>query len=251
MDNSNYKDLASQVRSELPFYLQQNDYDNFVKFLELYYEWMSQETNILDVGAEILDYSDLDNTLDIFVDEFKHLLAEAFPNTVQVKNKNQINSELSGIFGVSPLENERFESDDFLGNGVSSEFPISYREPSFYAGKTVSTRVVDFKVYVNPTTGQYTDESSITRSSETPSQVFAGLTFPDDFVELVKDEDYIVSEDRIIFYDKNTGQIAAPTDQVAIRVLYRLKTTNTSSGNTKSDIKKTRFTNKKQFLKLN
>ena len=177
MDNSNYKDLASQVRSELPFYLQQNDYDNFVKFLELYYEWMSQETNILDVGAEILDYSDLDNTLDIFVDEFKHLLAEAFPNTVQVKNKNQINSELSGIFGVSPLENERFESDDFLGNGVSSEFPISYREPSFYAGKTVSTRVVDFKVYVNPTTGQYTDESSITRSSETPSQVFAGLTF--------------------------------------------------------------------------
>ena len=250
MDNSNYKDLASQVRSELPFYLQQNDYDNFVKFLELYYEWMSQETNILDVGAEILDYSDLDNTLDIFVDEFKHLLAEAFPNTVQVKNKNQINSELSGIFGVSPLENERFESDDFLGNGVSSEFPISYREPSFYAGKTVSTRVVDFKVYVNPTTGQYTDESSITRSSETPSQVFAGLTFPDDFVELVKDEDYIVSEDRIIFYDKNTGQIAAPTDQVAIRVLYRLKTTNTSSGNTKSDIKKTRFTNKKQFLKL-
>lgn len=250
MDNSNYKDLASQVRSELPFYLQQNDYDNFVKFLELYYEWMSQETNILDVGAEILDYSDLDNTLDIFVDEFKHLLAEAFPNTVQVKNKNQINSELSGIFGVSPLENERFESDDFLGNGVSSEFPISYREPSFYVGKTVSTRVVDFKVYVNPTTGQYTDESSITRSSETPSQVFAGLTFPDDFVELVKDEDYIVSEDRIIFYDKNTGQIAAPTDQVAIRVLYRLKTTNTSSGNTKSDIKKTRFTNKKQFLKL-
>ena len=51
MDNSNYKDLASQVRYELPFYLQQNDYDNFVKFLELYYEWMSQETNILDVGA--------------------------------------------------------------------------------------------------------------------------------------------------------------------------------------------------------
>lgn len=250
MDNSNYKDLASQVRSELPFYLQQNDYDNFVKFLELYYEWMSQETNTLDVGAEILDYSDLDNTLDIFVDEFKHLLAEAFPNTVQVKNKNQINSELSGIFGVSPLENERFESDDFLGNGVSSEFPISYREPSFYVGKTVSTRVVDFKVYVNPTTGQYTDESSITRSSETPSQVFAGLTFPDDFVELVKDEDYIVSEDRIIFYDKNTGQIAAPTDQVAIRVLYRLKTTNASAGNNKSDIKKTKFTNKKQFLKL-
>lgn len=250
MDNSNYKDLASQVRSELPFYLQQNDYDNFVKFLELYYEWMSQETNTLDVGAEILDYSDLDNTLDIFVDEFKHLLAEAFPNTVQVKNKNQINSELSGIFGVSPLENERFESDDFLGNGVSSEFSISYREPSFYEGKNVSTRVVDFKVYVNPTTGQYTDETLITRSSETPSQVFAGLTFPDDFVELVKDEDYIVSEDRIVFYDRNTGQIVAPTDQVAIRVLYRLKTTNTSTGNTKSDIKKTRFTNKKQFLKL-
>jgi hypothetical protein len=250
MDNSNYKDLASQVRSELPFYLQQNDYDNFVKFLELYYEWMSQETNTLDVGAEILDYSDLDNTLDIFVDEFKHLLAEAFPNTVQVKNKNQINSELSGIFGVSPLENERFESDDFLGNGVSSEFSISYREPSFYEGKTVTTRVVDFKVYVNPTTGQYTDESLITRSSETPSQVFANLTFPDDFVELVKDEDYIVSEDRIIFYDKNTGQIVAPTDQVAIRVLYRLKTTNASTGNNKSDIKKTKFTNKKQFLKL-
>lgn len=250
MDNSNYKDLASQVRSELPFYLQQNDYDNFVKFLELYYEWMSQETNTLDVGAEILDYSDLDNTLDIFVDEFKHLLAEAFPNTVQVKNKNQINSELSGIFGVSPLENERFESDDFLGNGVSSEFSISYREPSFYEGKTVTTRVVDFKVYVNPTTGQYTDETLITRSSETPSQVFANLTFPDDFVELVKDEDYIVSEDRIIFYDKNTGQIVAPTDQVAIRVLYRLKTTNASTGNNKSDIKKTKFTNKKQFLKL-
>ncbi len=250
MDNSNYKDLAAQVRSELPFYLQQNDYDNFVKFLELYYEWMAEDTNILDVGSELLDYSDLDNTLDIFVDEFKHLLADAFPNTVQVKSKNQINSELSGLFGVSPLENERFESDDFLGNGTTSSFPISYREPSFYEGKNVSTRVVDFKVYANPVTGQYTDENLITRSSEIPSQVFANLTFPDDFILLEKDTDYIILEDRIIFYDSNTGTITPPSDQVAIRILYRLKSENSSIGNSNSNIKKTNFTNKKQFLKF-
>lgn len=250
MSTDNYREIATNIRNQLPFYMQQGDYENFVKFLELYYEWMAEPGNPVDIGAKLLDYTNIDETLDIFVDEFKTLLADSFPNSVKIKNKNQVNSELAALFGVSNLENEKFETDDYIANGVTSAFAMSYREPSFYEGKNVSVRVVELKVYANPITGPYTEESDITRTTENAEQIFASLSFPEDFVELQQGTDYIINEDRIIFYNPDNGQIIAPTDQVAIRILYRLKTSVSTTNSTITDTRKRRFSNKKQFLKF-
>lgn len=251
MDTKNYRDIAKNVRSQLPFYLQQGDYENFVKFLELYYEWMAQDKNPIGVGSELLDYNDIDETLDIFVDEFKGMLADSFPNNVKIKSKNQLNAELSELFGASAVEGETFETDDFIGNGISSAFPMTYREPSYYIDRDVDVRVLEIKVYANPTTGVYTPENDIpNRTTETPEQIFESLTFPDDYVELTLDEDYIIQDDRIVFYDPTTNQIKAPTDQVAIRILYRLRNSNETANTGTTKTKKTQFKNKKQFLKF-
>ena len=60
MSSPNLKNIASIVKESLPFHIREGDYDNFVRFLELYYEWLSKDNNPLDVMSEITDYGDLD-----------------------------------------------------------------------------------------------------------------------------------------------------------------------------------------------
>ena len=66
MENLNLNNLSSTVREQLPFYLaNDSEYDNFVKFLELYYEWLAKDGNPIDILTELDNYGDLDKTLDI------------------------------------------------------------------------------------------------------------------------------------------------------------------------------------------
>ena len=55
----NIKNISAYIREQLPFYISSDEeYGKFVKFLELYYEWMAKESNVSQVTNKIVDYTD-------------------------------------------------------------------------------------------------------------------------------------------------------------------------------------------------
>jgi len=60
--------ISNLVASQVPFFVR-NDHDNFVAFMEAYYEFMEQQNGAVNVSKNLLDQSDIDMT-DIFVEKF-------------------------------------------------------------------------------------------------------------------------------------------------------------------------------------
>jgi hypothetical protein len=71
------------VSSQLPEFIRDDaSYQNFVLFLEAYYEWLEQSGNVSDVSKNILNYGDIDNTTDQFLDYFYNDFLPYFPKEI-------------------------------------------------------------------------------------------------------------------------------------------------------------------------
>jgi hypothetical protein len=60
--------ISNLVASQVPFFVR-NDHENFVAFVEAYYEFLEQQTGVVNVSKNLLDQSDFDLT-DIFIEKF-------------------------------------------------------------------------------------------------------------------------------------------------------------------------------------
>jgi sugar lactone lactonase YvrE len=60
--------ISNLVATQLPFFVR-NDHENFVAFLEAYYEFLEQETGAGNVSRTMLDQTDVDLT-DLFIQKF-------------------------------------------------------------------------------------------------------------------------------------------------------------------------------------
>lgn len=71
------------ISQQLPSFIREDDnYQNFVSFIESYYQWLEQDSNVLEQSHKIPDYVDIDNTLERFVDYFYSTFMPAFPKVV-------------------------------------------------------------------------------------------------------------------------------------------------------------------------
>lgn len=68
IDTANTK-ISNLVESQVPFFVR-NDHQNFVRFIEAYYEWMEQNGQTLDRLKNMKNYTDIDQTIDVFADQF-------------------------------------------------------------------------------------------------------------------------------------------------------------------------------------
>ena len=72
--------ISNLIPSQLPEFIRDDpDYQNFVLFLQAYYEWMEQEGGSLYGSANLKNYSDIDNTLDKFLQYYKNQFLPFFP----------------------------------------------------------------------------------------------------------------------------------------------------------------------------
>ncbi len=71
---------SSLIPFQLPGFIRDDDnYQTFISFLEAYYEWMEQEKGVLSERLKLLEYIDIDNTLDEFIDYFYNSFLPSFP----------------------------------------------------------------------------------------------------------------------------------------------------------------------------
>ena len=69
------------VPSQLPSFVRENpDYSNFSLFVQSYYEWLEQSGQITDVSKNILNYNDIDSTIDEFLVYFINDFLPYFPS---------------------------------------------------------------------------------------------------------------------------------------------------------------------------
>lgn len=79
------------IKSQLPDFVRDNpDYANFKLFLEAYYEWMEQEGKVTDRTKNLLNYKDIDNTTEEFIDYFTNDFLPYFPQDILVDKQKAI-----------------------------------------------------------------------------------------------------------------------------------------------------------------
>jgi len=79
------------ISSQLPEFISSDpSYNNFVLFLEAYYEWMEQQGGVVDYSKSLLQYKDIDTTTDEFINYFQNDFLSNFPTDILANKKEVI-----------------------------------------------------------------------------------------------------------------------------------------------------------------
>lgn len=90
MNNSVVK-TSSLIPSQLPEYIREDpSYGNFVLFLQSYYEWLEQQDNVLDRSKNLLNYKDVDNTSNEFINYFINEFLRNFPEDILIDKSKAV-----------------------------------------------------------------------------------------------------------------------------------------------------------------
>lgn len=81
--------LEYLIQEQLPEFVQ-NEYSGFVTFLEAYYRFLDQSGEVNNVLLNAKDFSDVDRTLDEFVEQFRRQYAIDIPRTVLVNQRRLV-----------------------------------------------------------------------------------------------------------------------------------------------------------------
>jgi hypothetical protein len=133
--------ISNIVASQLPHFVR-NDHENFVRFLEAYYEYLEQNGKPIDFLKNALDYRDVDKTLN----DFSRLLNKHFLSIIPrnaVVDKNLLLKNVKDLYRSKGTEKAtRF----LLGILLNSQ-----KEADFYYPKKDILRASDGKWYVKKT----------------------------------------------------------------------------------------------------
>jgi hypothetical protein len=88
---SNGQKTSLLIPSQLPAFIRENpDYDNFVSFVQAYYEWLETEGNVSDRAQNLLNYKDIDRTTNDFIDYFINDFLQYFPQDALISKATAV-----------------------------------------------------------------------------------------------------------------------------------------------------------------
>lgn len=89
--NSSIVKTSLLIPSQLPEWIRDDpNYQNFVLFLQSYYEWMEESGNALDYAKNIPSYMDIDSTTDQFMEYFSNDFLQYFPQDLLISKSKAI-----------------------------------------------------------------------------------------------------------------------------------------------------------------
>lgn len=127
--------ITNLVASQLPFYVR-NDHQNFVAFLEAYYEFLEQQNGAVNVSRSLLDQQDIDQT-DLFIQKFYDNFIPLLPNDI-LADRVLVTKKIKDFYRAKGSE----KSIRFLLRILFNE------DAEFYYPKTDVLRASDGKWFV-------------------------------------------------------------------------------------------------------
>ena len=86
----NQKTWLNIESKQLPQFIRDNEsYSKFVLFLEAYYKWLAETNNVEDRTKNLINYSDIDKTLEEFETYFYNEFLQYFPEQT-LSNKREL-----------------------------------------------------------------------------------------------------------------------------------------------------------------
>ena len=139
MNTSKLQWLTDDIATQVPRWMREfdGDYDKFIIFLELYYEWMAQEGNPLEVLSNLLKDSDIDNVsnkfAELYISEMAHDMPKVITTNNLIEETNETNVAKNKFISKNKFSSSiSYSSDNFLGNGIVSEYNLSYYDIANY-----------------------------------------------------------------------------------------------------------------------
>jgi len=71
--------ISNLIETQVPQFVR-DDHPTFVDFLEAYYEYLEQANNLVDISKNMLDYKDIDHSIDTFVEKFYDNFLKIIPD---------------------------------------------------------------------------------------------------------------------------------------------------------------------------
>jgi len=137
MANTTNSKISNLIQTQLPFFVR-NDHPNFVRFMEAYYEFLEQSGGVVERGKNILEYRDIDKTIDEFAENLYATFLQALPKDMNV-DKRMLLKHAKEFYSTRGTE----KSIKFLINIMFGDEDISI----YYPKKDV-LRTSDGKWYV-------------------------------------------------------------------------------------------------------
>lgn len=192
IDNKLIRETISKyIRDQVPNFVNV-DYEMFVRFMELYYEWLEQEGNLYDRIYKFKDNTDVDYSVDLFFDEFKEQYLKPFPKELYSVNREEtdtftVEEDLGGISYACACEGDSFvEFVDSNDTKTVDAYPVGSIRSSLWF---VSVRISE--------TGKkktFQVLSTINESNEVFYTLLAGIG---DFIDFDFEVSYDVDNDRV------------------------------------------------------
>lgn len=73
--------ISNLVATQLPFFVR-NDHENFVRFIEAYYEYLEQNGKTVERAKNLRSYSNIDESIDEFIQHFYNQYISAIPENI-------------------------------------------------------------------------------------------------------------------------------------------------------------------------
>lgn len=80
------KRVSNLIEQQFPDFVR-DDGPNLVAFVKAYYEWAEQANNFIEVSKNLLEYQDIDNTYDKYLEYFHREIMNSFPRSMLVNKK--------------------------------------------------------------------------------------------------------------------------------------------------------------------
>lgn len=94
--------ISNLIGTQVPFYVR-NDHENFVRFVEAYYEYMEQSGKTVDMAKSMPQHMDIDTTIDQFAEYFYNEYLRLIPRNI-VADKNLILKHIKDFYAARGTE---------------------------------------------------------------------------------------------------------------------------------------------------